>query len=185
MAGIQRFDSNLSELIDRRVPAEPGRLRTLTVLVTGLGSPRVAYSVALVGGALQAHRRGDPVVPQAARSVASVGSGALVRHVLCGCIGRGRPPAERWRVIPDGPSFPSKHTTLATLTCVVLAQQTSRPETRLALAAVATAVGVSRVSLGVHWPSDVLAGWLFGLTWPRLTRVTLGSFPTDDHAVVR
>lgn len=70
-------------------------------------------------------------------------------------------------------SFPSGHSTLAAATFLTLAALISslEPERRtkaavygLALAILA-AVGMSRVYLGVHYPSDVLAGWCLGATW--------------------
>lgn len=70
-------------------------------------------------------------------------------------------------------SFPSGHSTLAaacylTLAMLVASLETRRRTKALAygLAAVVLAgVGFSRVYLGVHWPTDVLAGWSLGAMW--------------------
>ena len=70
-------------------------------------------------------------------------------------------------------SFPSGHSTLSAATYLILAMLISSLETRrrtkalvFGLAgALLAAVGASRVYLGVHWPSDVLAGWCLGALW--------------------
>lgn len=70
-------------------------------------------------------------------------------------------------------SFPSGHTLMATVAWVTFAMllaadfDNRRARDYLLLVAwiVATAVGCSRVYLGVHWPSDVLAGWAVGALW--------------------
>ena len=70
-------------------------------------------------------------------------------------------------------SFPSGHATMATITYltlgVLLARVQERRRMKLYLLAVAILValivGISRVYLGVHWPTDVLAGWCVGAAW--------------------
>jgi undecaprenyl-diphosphatase len=72
--------------------------------------------------------------------------------------------------LPVSNSFPSGHTTLSTVTYFLLAAIIARFETApytkrvvFILAALLTiTIGASRVFLGVHWPSDVLAGWALG-----------------------
>lgn len=90
-----------------------------------------------------------------------------------GLSGRDRPSVGDWAGSAGGPSFPSGHTTAATIfatfaTWAVVAQLPAgwtRRAVCLAAGLYAAAVGWSRVWLGVHWPTDVLGGWLFGATW--------------------
>ncbi|MFF1871686.1 phosphatase PAP2 family protein [Kitasatospora herbaricolor] len=82
-------------------------------------------------------------------------------------VGRPRPHFGDPVAYAAGPAFPSGHAMASAITCVILVWLI-RPHTNRAgrvaatgVAAVAVlAVGWTRIVLGVHWPSDVLAGWL-------------------------
>jgi membrane-associated phospholipid phosphatase len=88
-------------------------------------------------------------------------------------IGRARPPVTDWAGQAGGPSFPSGHTTAATLFALccawaLMARFRSRRTRRAVWAAAglyAAVIGWSRIWLGVHWPTDVLGGLLFGVAW--------------------
>ena len=79
-------------------------------------------------------------------------------------------------------SFPSGHSTLAAATfftlAAVLASLETKKRTKAVIFAVAICfvigVGISRVYLGVHWPSDVVGGWALGASWAFLAWVVLG-----------
>ncbi|WP_156677894.1 phosphatase PAP2 family protein [Sphingomonas profundi] len=65
-------------------------------------------------------------------------------------------------------SFPSGHAANATILYVALAWLAPERHRSAALAAalvLAAAIGLSRIALAVHWPSDVAAGWCLGLAW--------------------
>jgi undecaprenyl-diphosphatase len=76
-------------------------------------------------------------------------------------------------------SFPSGHSTMSTATYLTLGAMLARYEQKrrvrvylVALAmTLALLVGVSRVYLSVHWPTDVIAGWTIGAAWALLCAV--------------
>jgi membrane-associated phospholipid phosphatase len=88
-------------------------------------------------------------------------------------IDRARPPVADWAGAASGASFPSGHTTAATmfaLSCAWTIAGRVRPgwprgAVWAGAGAYALTVGWSRVWLGVHWPTDVTAGWLFSAAW--------------------
>ena len=86
-------------------------------------------------------------------------------------LGRLRPDEHPHLVNVYSLSFPSGHSANAMMVYVTLALTLAqrRPAQWLAAAFVlAFLIGLSRMMLGVHWPSDVLAGWSFGLLWAML-----------------
>jgi undecaprenyl-diphosphatase len=90
-------------------------------------------------------------------------------------------PALAPRASYGGPSFPSGHTTAAAaclLAFALVATYGAEPKVRRLSAAVAVglavAVACSRVLLGVHWASDVLAGLAIGWTWYAVCALMFG-----------
>lgn len=136
--------------------------------VSGLAEPHVAYCVLALAGA-SAARRG--AWRQAAVSCLVVAGGTVARRRLSRVIARPRPPRDAWLAEPEGFSLPSKHTTLAVLTLGAAARAAGvRGAPAHAVTVLAAAgIGASRVCLGVHWPADVVAGWLFATGWLHLT----------------
>lgn len=106
----------------------------------------------------------------------AMGSGALAVTALKLLFGRARPDPAFAALVQDGLSFPSGHASMSALfyltVGVLLAQRHARRRERLFLGAsaafMAMLVGTTRVMLGVHWASDVLAGWAFGAGWAAL-----------------
>jgi undecaprenyl-diphosphatase len=106
----------------------------------------------------------------------ATGGGLLLSIALKHFIDRERPLLVEYKSMVYTSSFPSGHSMMAAVVYLTLGSLLARITPGrllklyfLALAMVLTAlVGVSRVYLGVHWPTDVLAGWCGGLVWALL-----------------
>ena len=105
--------------------------------------------------------------------LAAVAGGLILSFALKSGFDRPRPD-----LVPHGSyvyttSFPSGHAMMSAVTFLTLGSVLARSQRRRRLKAylillallITLAVGVSRVYLGVHWPTDVLAGWAVGASW--------------------
>ncbi|WP_293874602.1 MULTISPECIES: phosphatase PAP2 family protein [unclassified Sphingomonas] len=100
-------------------------------------------------------------------------TGGWAVDLIKGQVLRARPDLVPHLVDVSGYSFPSGHATssaivyltLAALAGQVTPERTARRYLLVAAVLLVGAIGCSRVYLGVHWPSDVLAGWSFGTLW--------------------
>jgi len=108
--------------------------------------------------------------------ITSIASGQMLSSLLKAGIDRPRPELVTHLAQETSLSFPSGHAMISALVFLTLGALVSRVvhgrTTKiyvLSLAVVITLlVGVSRIYLGVHWPSDVLAGWCAGFAWAML-----------------
>ncbi|MGX5831645.1 phosphatase PAP2 family protein [Mesorhizobium sp. 43Arga] len=125
----------------------------------------------------------------------AVAGGQVLSSLLKVGVDRPRPELVSHLVSVTSLSFPSGHAMLSAVTYLTLGSLAARflhgRATKiyvLSLAVLTTVlVGVSRIYLGVHWPSDVLAGWCAGFAWAMLCWLVArllqrGKVVSDDGA---
>lgn len=109
-------------------------------------------------------------------AVAAISGGWLVSNLLKIAYDRSRPDLVPHEAVVYTASFPSGHAMMSAVTYLTLAALLSRAVTSWRLRAFFLAsalfltvlVGTSRIYLGVHWPTDVVAGWTVGAAWAGL-----------------
>ena len=155
---------------DLRDPIGPAWLDRAAADFTSLGSVSVLATITVaVAGFLMLSRRSL----EAALLAVAFGGGLAISEGLKGLFGRERPPDIYRAMETLNPSFPSGHALLSAVLYLtlgaMLARATPRGSLRVYVMAcamvIALMVGATRVYLGVHWASDVVAGWCAGAAW--------------------
>lgn len=165
---IQRFDDAVLLWMNDHANES---LDVVALEITALGSAATVWMVVMVGSVflwVTRHRYSAALL-----WVAALGSG-IVNSALKHSFDRPRPQLFDWRTDYAGlSSFPSGHAmtamvVYATLAYLVIRLEPSRRLRRVTLGIAALAIlliGATRLYLGVHYPSDVIAGYLVGLVW--------------------
>lgn len=137
------------------------------------GASEIVLPALLVIGTVAARGRLAARLTSGAGLTVIASAGIYIETQINALIARARPPVTDWAGPAGGPSFPSGHTTMATLFAICCAWALmarvpagwARRAMWAAAALYAAVIGWSRIWLGVHWPTDVLGGLLFSVAW--------------------
>lgn len=147
------------------------KLTGIALDVTALGAGTVVWLVVIVASVFlwsTRHRYSAVLL-----WIAMIGAG-LINSSLKAFFARPRPQLFEWRAPYAGEdSFPSGHSMGSAVAYLSLAYMVARLETSRGLrrftyvvaVVIIVAVGITRMYLGVHYPSDVMAGWAMGVVW--------------------
>jgi len=159
--------------VDVSDPIGPAWLEIISRDITSLGGATVLalMTVAVTGFLLVDRKRAA-----AGFVIASVSGGALLSTFLKLAFARPRPDIVPHLVEVSTASFPSGHAMLSAVVYLTLGALLCRlegpPRVKIYVLSVAIfltlIIGLTRIYLGVHWPTDVLAGWCAGAAWATL-----------------
>lgn len=166
-------------------PIGPAWLQGVVLDLTALGGPTVLWLVVLsvVGFLLLQARYHTAVVV-----MATAASGDVLNFVLKNLFLRPRPDVvPHLRDVSGTTSFPSGHAMESAIIYLtlgaILMQLAERRLTKIYCIGMAVfltlLVGISRVYLGVHYPTDVAAGWMFGFFWASFCWIVAKRFERE------
>jgi undecaprenyl-diphosphatase len=166
----ERILLSLRQATDLAIPVAPYWVTHAVDDITALGGVTVLSLMTILATLYLLISR-QPAI--AAFMFLSVLGGWLVSNALKLGVGRARPDIVPHLVDVSDLSFPSGHAMLSAVTYLTLAAILSRAEqyrsTRIFLMAagifLTLIIGLSRIYLGVHYPTDVLGGWCAGAVW--------------------
>jgi undecaprenyl-diphosphatase len=170
----RRFDEAVllafREDADRADPRGPVWVEEIARDITGLGGTAVLTLLTLaVTGLFLLQRKWHLAIYVAAAVV----TGTILSHLMKAGFDRPRPDLVAHGQHVYTASFPSGHSmvsaivflTLGALLAGTLKKRTERTYVMVLAMLLALMVGLSRIYLGVHWPTDVLGGWAVGTGW--------------------
>lgn len=165
---LRRLDLDIAADLNAAMSPHPALVTTWKV-VSEIGQP-FTFQVLAVLTAVLLWRRGRAAT--AVFTAATVVLAGLVSNIVKWSVGRPRPDVADPLTHAAGTSFPSGHALSSmagvTVLLLVLTPLLARRARTVATAAgvlVVAVIGFSRLALGVHYVSDVTAGWLLGLGW--------------------
>jgi undecaprenyl-diphosphatase len=172
----ESFSFDAAILLGLRDPANLGHpigpvwLTQAFIDITALGglTLRWLFGAAAIGFLIDIRRR-----IEAGWLAASIIGSSLLNMLLKAFLDRPRPEIVPHLAASSGSSFPSGHAMVAAAVYLTIGIMLAETQKRFAVrvyvmvffAILVFLIGASRVYLGVHWPSDVLAGWTVGAAW--------------------
>lgn len=159
------FDVNVIHSLTADRAAHPGVTAVVIPVTNAGGAVGMIALLVIVAGLLALQRRWRAALV----FVGIVLSGRAIVELIKPLVDRPRPAFDAHPVSVTSLSFPSGHAanSMITMLAIALLVVPARMRTVAIYLAVAITgvIGLTRPYLGVHWPSDMVGGWAFGIAW--------------------